>query len=377
MAGIAAMLDQRMGARQGNLNPMLYSLAKTTTNVFHDATPATSGVASCSTAVPSLCNNSTPSASALTGGLAGYALTTGYDLATGLGSLDVANFFTAVAGGSGTSLADTTVSLTASLNPMTTSQTVTFTAMIGSSAAGTPTGTVQFYSNGAPLGSAVSVASGKATTGALSFPAAGTYSIMAVYSGDRSFAKTTSAALSLVVTSAGSFNLTAGSGTITVTSGATTGNTNSIKLTSLNAFAGTVTLGCSVSASAAANQPTCSIAPGSVALAANGTATAVVTLGTTATHTAALRSAGTLSGVALAGFFMVLPFRRRKPLRPLLGVLLLTAGIAGMAGCGKGGDPLSSPTSATVTGSAGTYTVTVTGVSGASTARTAFTFVVN
>jgi subtilase family serine protease len=95
MAGIAALFDQKAGSRQGNLNPILYSLAGTPSNgVFHDVTVASSGVSGCSAAIPSICNNSTPTQTSLTGGLLGYLVTTGYDLATGLGSLDVNNFLT-------------------------------------------------------------------------------------------------------------------------------------------------------------------------------------------------------------------------------------------------------------------------------------------
>ena len=99
MAGIAALLNTKLGAAQGNLNPMLYRLAASTPTAFHDATVATSGVAGCSAATPSICNNSTPGETTLTGGLAGYMVGTGYDQATGLGSLDVANFIAAASGG--------------------------------------------------------------------------------------------------------------------------------------------------------------------------------------------------------------------------------------------------------------------------------------
>lgn len=92
MAGIAALLNQRMGAAQGNLNPRLYALAATPQNgVFHDITQASSGVSGCSVSVPSMCNNSTPGPNGLSGGLAGFQVGAGYDLATGLGSIDVAN----------------------------------------------------------------------------------------------------------------------------------------------------------------------------------------------------------------------------------------------------------------------------------------------
>ena len=53
---------------------------------------ASSGVSNCTAVTPSLCNNSTPGQSGLTGGLPGYLVSIGYDLATGWGSLDVANF---------------------------------------------------------------------------------------------------------------------------------------------------------------------------------------------------------------------------------------------------------------------------------------------
>lgn len=91
MAGIAALLNQKTGSAQANLNPRLYALAANPANgVFHDTTAASSGVSGCSVATPSPCNNSTPGPSGLGGGLQGYAVGTGYDMATGLGSLDVA-----------------------------------------------------------------------------------------------------------------------------------------------------------------------------------------------------------------------------------------------------------------------------------------------
>jgi subtilase family serine protease len=94
MAGITALLDQQMGSAQGNLNPQLYGMAanSSTSAAFHDVTPATSGVANCSIYTPSMCNNSIPSPTGLTGGQAGYPLTVGYDEVTGLGSLDVSEF---------------------------------------------------------------------------------------------------------------------------------------------------------------------------------------------------------------------------------------------------------------------------------------------
>lgn len=92
MAAITALLNEKLGSAQGNLNPQLYTMAASSPSSFHDVTVASSGVANCQLAIPSMCNNSAPSATALTGGQPGYAITAGYDEVTGLGSLDVANF---------------------------------------------------------------------------------------------------------------------------------------------------------------------------------------------------------------------------------------------------------------------------------------------
>lgn len=96
MAGIGAMLNQKNGAAQGNLSPMLYTLAATPANgVFHDVTVHSSGVGSCSVATASLCNNSLASPTSITGGLAGYLIGNGYDPVTGLGSIDASRLLDA------------------------------------------------------------------------------------------------------------------------------------------------------------------------------------------------------------------------------------------------------------------------------------------
>jgi hypothetical protein len=91
LAGIVALLNEKTGTAQGNLNPRLYALARARSNAFHDITIASSGVSGCTASLPSLCNNSTPGVGGLTGGLAGYLVGDGYDPATGLGSIDTAN----------------------------------------------------------------------------------------------------------------------------------------------------------------------------------------------------------------------------------------------------------------------------------------------
>jgi len=125
MAGITALLDQKMGGKQGNLNPILYAMAASTPSAFHDVTVATSGVTGCSVNTPSMCNNSTPSSTSLSGGQAGFLVTAGFDEATGLGSLDVGNFLSsysvgkppAAATGSASAITGTSATLSGTVNP--------------------------------------------------------------------------------------------------------------------------------------------------------------------------------------------------------------------------------------------------------------------
>ena len=92
------------------------------------------------------------------------------------------------------SLISTTTALTSSQNPSTFGQAVTFTATVSPSAA---TGTVQFFDGGNSLGT-VPVSGGTAlfVTGSLSV---GSHSITAAYSGDSTYAASTSSALALTV----------------------------------------------------------------------------------------------------------------------------------------------------------------------------------
>jgi hypothetical protein len=142
MAGVAALIDQESGSPQGNLNPSLYSMAAGTPAAFHQVSVASSGVANCSTATPSMCNNSIPGPTGLTGGQAGYQLgqTGGYSLVTGLGSLDVSQFingYTSV----GSTKPTPTVTLLAQPT-VTTSQSASVLITVTGTGGTPPTGTV-------------------------------------------------------------------------------------------------------------------------------------------------------------------------------------------------------------------------------------------
>jgi hypothetical protein len=78
-AGVVALINQQTRSRQGNLNPALYTLAVTSTSVFHDITGGNNMVP---------CRTGTPNC---TTGLIGYSAGQGYDQATGLGSVNAYN----------------------------------------------------------------------------------------------------------------------------------------------------------------------------------------------------------------------------------------------------------------------------------------------
>jgi subtilase family serine protease len=160
MAGLTALLDQKLGFPQGNLNPEIYSLSQSAPNVFHDTTVATSGVSGCSVNTPSMCNNSIPGPSGLSGGEAGYLVTTGYDLVTGLGSLDISNFLSNFS----SPLTVPTITVTPSATTITTLQPLTVTITLnGGTGNPAPTGTVKIVSNDVYSSAPTALTNGSAT----------------------------------------------------------------------------------------------------------------------------------------------------------------------------------------------------------------------
>ena len=123
-----------------------------------------------------------------------------------------------LSGGQVVHQASTTTTLSSSVNPSNSGQSVSFTAKVAAVApgTGTPTGTVQFAIDGTNFGSAVTLSGGSATSSSTSTLAPGKHSITAVYSGSASFASSSATALPQVVnlaptiTSASSVTFTLG-----------------------------------------------------------------------------------------------------------------------------------------------------------------------
>jgi subtilase family serine protease len=424
--GMLALIEQKIGSRIGNANPTLYALGNkaayynpTASSVFHDVTSGSNAM---------LCTAG--SADCPTGGFIGYSAATGYDLATGWGSVDLSNLandWTLVTPlGSGSLAANT--STTALVASSTTSSptnvtvtpaapvTVTLTATVtaGSTA---PTGFVQFLVNNVAAAGTSKIAlttANNVTTAIYQYTAScstlGQQSMTAVYSGDSNYQGSIGPVLTangssqtsngayltnpLIVTVSGgtcpNFSLSTPSTVVSVAAGGAIPAVT-FTATSANGLSGTVTFSATVS-STSGYIPTLSFSPVSVAISSTAPVTTTLTLsGITATlHRPSAPGrfdSGTMlaqqnpgrnpfsnrpwtaagPGLTLAGLLLlVLPRRRR--LGALLLVALSVALAAGVTGCG-GSSQSSPPSTITINTNpyAGTYTVTVVGAYSGST----------
>lgn len=195
MAGIMALVNQKFG-RQGQADFTLYALARQRPAVFHDLTTGTNNVP---------CQQGSPDCSLDTNGdgffsLQEYAAGSGYDLASGLGSVD-ANAL--VTNWNKVSFSATTTTLTLAPTTFVHGTIVTVNATVAAtSGSNTPTGNIVLTTNGPfPIqrNAAIPLAGGAAAESFDFFPG-GSYQVTAQYSGDGVFAPSQSAPVSLTVT---------------------------------------------------------------------------------------------------------------------------------------------------------------------------------
>jgi hypothetical protein len=134
-AGMLALVNQAIGAAQpglGNANPVIYALSQTVPNAFHDITTGDD-------VVP--CRAGTPDCPATPPYQYGYTCGPGYDLVTGLGSIDAANLVNAWK-----SLTPTTTTLTATAQGTTEGSPLQLDATITSNGTGAAmSGSVTFF----------------------------------------------------------------------------------------------------------------------------------------------------------------------------------------------------------------------------------------
>jgi subtilase family serine protease len=361
-AGILALVEQKTGSRLGQAAKELYALynGSHSSAVFHDTTVGNNSVP---------CTSGTPNCVEDTAGYffeSGYNTTTGYDLATGLGSVDVKQLLTYW--GTATGSATATVSVTPSPNPVISTQSLSVLVSVTGSS-GTPIGTVTL-SGGGYTSSMETLSNGSYTfniaAGSLS---AGTDTLTVIYNGDEADTPYAMAIGTATVTVTGpTFALTATTPAAIASPGRST--TSTVTVSTTTGYTGTVTLSCVLTASpsGATYLPHCSIP--STAVAMGGTATATVT--TTAATTAALvypnaRGKGRgwmgAGGGAVLAFlvFLGIPARRRS-WRSMLGILVLMAALGSLAACGGGGGSGGGGGGGGISGTTlGTYTFTVRG----------------
>jgi large repetitive protein len=251
----------------------------------------------------------------------------------------------------------TKTTLAASPINLNSNQQVNLASSVFSAGAVPPTGTVTFQSGSSVIGTATLSSTGITTlTPTLT---AGTYTIVAVYSGDADNATSTSAPVTVTVTDVNGFQMATNPPAVTVAT--TQHSTVTLTLTSTDGFTDQLGLGCaSLPASV-----TCNFSSALVTLPANGSVSTQVTVdtasplasGATAKNVMPggaspnLLAALVFPGSAILGFFW---WRQRRKLSALLSVLmllLLSSAAITITGCGG----LSSASAAP-----GTYTIQVT-----------------
>jgi hypothetical protein len=191
-----ALVNQKMGERQGNANYILYKLAAQQPTAFHDVPTGSTIAMPC---VTGSLNCTTKTAGDSYGVLSGYSTTTGYDQATGLGSVDANNLVTKW---NLVTLAPSVTTLS-SLTPttLTHGQAVNFSASVKpQTGTGTPSGQISLMggtSGTQPV--AAFVLSGGSASGSTEMLPGGSYSVVAHYPGDATYGASDSGPISVTV----------------------------------------------------------------------------------------------------------------------------------------------------------------------------------
>jgi hypothetical protein len=344
-AGILAMVQQQSGSRLGQAAKQLYDIynGPAAAYIFNDLSSPIGGNNSV------VCASGSTDCAMNTAGnffLTGFDTIPGYDLATGLGSVDVNQLIAYWGTATGDSPVKVTVTLDHStvdgITPLHVTVSVTDPSNLG-----TPTGNVTISGGGyiAPLPATALDGSGNATltipAGKLAF---GTDTITAVYNGDA--ADTT-------------YSVGTGSATVNVTgfklsatplsfaAGAATGNVSTITVSPLGGYTGTISFNAAVTSapSGAVSAPTFTFSPSTLTFTGGSTTSQTVQVTVTTTPIPSYVRAGGNSGIAwfkaaggttilgLLFFFLPLGTRRGRKILSLV-ALVFTAAFT-IAGCGS------------------------------------------
>ncbi len=205
MAGIMALVEQKNGAFQGQANYVFYKLAAMDSKPSCDSSTMTTpgGASSCNFNDITMGSNSDPGLPGYGTSTAEWTAGTGYDMATGLGTVNAANLVTNWANAS--SSASSTTTLTASGTTLAHGQPLTVQIHVApGSGSSIPTGDVALVTDKYGNAGVVTLDASGNYSGPVNGLPGGTYNLTARYGGDGTFGSSVSAPVSLTVTPEGS-----------------------------------------------------------------------------------------------------------------------------------------------------------------------------
>jgi subtilase family serine protease len=361
-AGIVTLLNQYL-VKNGliskpglsNINPTLYQLAKGNPSAFHDIATG-NNIVPCTPGTPAgyPASQQCPAAAQF-----GYSAAAGYDLVTGLGSVDAYNLVT----GWESLTASTTTTLTISpASPVNFATSVALTATVKPSAGSTktPTGTVTFTDAViGKLGTGTLNSSGVATLTSTTLAAA-SYKITATYGGDANFSGSSSAQVPYNVQD---FRLTPSPATVTITAPGQSGM-STLTITPLGGFSQALTYSCA----GLPAEATCTFAAAS---ATSETLTIATTAPSARLNKDPIGHRGRIFyALLIPGFlgFVSITTNKKRTLhrvRLLSLIAVLALSTLWMPACGGGSSTPSNPGTP-----AGTSTITITATTGGTTPLT-------
>jgi hypothetical protein len=198
-AGIMALINQKTGGRQGQANYVLYRLAAKETFSQCNGSKITGTIAaSCIFNDTTVGNIAVPGQAGFGTSTGKYQATPSYDLATGLGSVNVTNL-----ANRWSSVTFNSTSTTLTLNPLTVAHGSSVTVNVSvtpNGGAGTPTGSAVLQGLAATTRiDQFNLSAGSVASSTNLLPG-GTYDVIAHYSGDGAFGSSDSAAVNVNIT---------------------------------------------------------------------------------------------------------------------------------------------------------------------------------
>ena len=330
-AGFVALINQAENATgQGNINPELYSLAadpSTYASAFHDITSGSnacvSGAANCTAA-----------------GQSGYAAASGYDEATGLGSIDFNALLAAWPTGASAGLQSTVIALSAPATSASTGQTVPiqinvepFSQAVGAT---TPTGNVSVSVDAVVAEATLSLSPDTTSTNAVASynfvaPAtAGSHLVTVNYPGDATHSAATATYSVLVGNVQATGGITLSAGNLTLANNAS-GSTQ-VTITPSGGYYGRLVWSLSATGTGSAPLSGCYAIPSLLVAGATTTVNLAIGVGTACKSALPANHADFRVSGQHARANTDLPLRHRLP---VYACLLICGCLAGLRGKGK------------------------------------------